>query len=207
VNCRGGCSGGFTLLELLVAMAIFAVVGVMAMGGLNSVLTQTAQTKTQLERLHEVQRAVRLIGADLSQASPRMVRDELGAATEPPFMAAGTSDELLRLTRDGWRNPFALQPRGTLQRVHYRLEKDQLIREYWRVLDRTLTEPPRTQTVVGDVESVELQFMDNAGEWQQEWPPVQTKSGAPPSARPRAVKLQLKLKQWGLIERLFEVPQ
>jgi general secretion pathway protein J len=207
MSLRGRDSQGFTLLELLVAMAIFAVVGVMAMGGLNTVLTQQAQTKVQLERLHELQRAIRLLTADLNQASPRLVRDELGAATEAPFMAEGRSDALLGLTRDGWRNPFALQARGTLQRVQYRVENDKLIREYWRVLDRTLTEQPRTQTVLGDVESVELQFLDLGNEWQQQWPPLQTKTGAPISARPRAVRLRLKLKQWGLIERWFEVPQ
>ena len=198
---------GFTLIELIVAIAIFGLMAVMAMGGLNNVLTQQTQAKVQLERLHQLQRAVRLISADFSQANPRMVRDEIGAATEPPFMAEGRSDALVRLTRDGWRNPFGMQPRGTLQRVQYRQEKDKLIREYWRVLDRTLTEPPRTDTVLTDVESVQIQMLDNANEWQEQWPPVQTKSGALGSARPRAVKLRLTLKQWGLVERLIEVPQ
>jgi general secretion pathway protein J len=204
---RALTEAGFTLIELLVAMAIFAIIGVMAMGGLNSVLTQQTQVKVQLERLHQLQRAVRLLSADVAQANPRMVRDEIGAATEPPFMAEGRSDALLQLTRDGWRNPFSMQPRGTLQRVQYRQEKDKLIREYWRVLDRTLTEPTRADTVLTDVDSVEIQLLDAANEWQEQWPPVQTKSGAPASARPRAVKLRLKLKQWGQIERLIEVPQ
>lgn len=207
------CARGFTLLELLVAMAIFAIIGVMAMGGLNNIITQQGQTKVQLERLHQLQRAVRLMAADLAEASPRLVRDEQGSGNEDPIATGINPNELLALTRDGWRNPFAIQPRGTLQRVHYTLENGKLIREYWRMLDRTLTEPSRKQTLLEDVESVELQFLDNPspgkteGELLPQWPPVQTKSGAAVSARPRAVKLQLKLKQWGMIERWIEVPQ
>ena len=113
----------------------------MAMGGLNSILTQQAQTKVQLGRLQQLQRALRLITADLAEASPRLVRDELGSGNQPPFATGINANELLVLTRDGWRNPFAIQPRGTLQRVQYRLENGKLLREYWRVIDRTLTEP------------------------------------------------------------------
>lgn len=204
---------GFTLLELLVSMAIFAIIGVMAMGGLNSILTQQAQTKIQLQRLQQVQRAIRLITADLAEASPRAVRDELGSGIQPPFATGVGTNDLIVLTRDGWRNPFAIQRRGTLQRVQYRLESGKLLREYWRVLDRTLTEPPRSQTLLEDVDSIDLQFLDNgspanpAGELQPQWPPIQTKSGTAASVRPRAVKLQLRLKQWGLIDRVIEVPQ
>ena len=72
---------GFTLLELLVAMGIFAVIGAMALGGLNAVVGQETQAQAQTERLAMLQRALRLIGTDLGSAEPRFVRDELGTPT------------------------------------------------------------------------------------------------------------------------------
>jgi general secretion pathway protein J len=198
--------GGFTLLELLVAMAIFAVVGVMAMGGLNTVLTQQAQTRIQLEKLHHLQRAVRLLSDDFSQLNPRYVRDELGTPGELPLIADGRIDFMVRMTRDGWRNPFDYQPRGTLQRVQYRLEDKKLIREYWQVLDRTLTAEPRRETVLTDVESVELEFLDNGNEFQSQWPPLKT-NGPQNVLRPRAIRINIKFKDWALIQRIVEVPQ
>ena len=80
-------AGGFTLLELLVAMAIFAIVGALAMGGLNAVLGQRELAAKHLQRLHQVQRAIRVMTNDFAQLNPRCVRDLLGggAATKMPL--------------------------------------------------------------------------------------------------------------------------
>lgn len=205
---------GFTLLELLVAMGIFALVSVMAMGGLNAVLSQQSQARKQLARLHELQRAVNLMSNDFGQASPRYARDYLkdqGAASEPPFFADGRGDPLVRLTRDGWPNP-ARQARGTLQRVQYRIEKDKLIREYWPVVDWTVNTNIQTETILQNFEKFELAFLDNSDPgssdaWHDTWPPLRTGSSGKAPDRPRAVRIRFKLKDWGEIERLVEVPQ
>lgn len=201
---------GFTLLELLVAMAIFAIIGALAMGGLNAVLAQDNLVKAQMARLGQVQRAVRLLSTDLANVQPRFVRDAIGDCCETPLVA-GEVDSLVRLTRSGWSNPAGL-PRGTLQRVQYRLEDEALIREYLPVLDPgSLVMEPRRETLLDNVREVRLYFFDPAGvqggnPWLEQWPPLRD-AGTGSGALPPAIRLVLDLPDWGEIERIIEIGQ
>lgn len=200
---------GFTLLELLVAMGIFAIIGVMALGGLNTIVTQGTLAGDQDARLASLQRAIRLIGQDIGGADPRFVRDELGNQREAPFLADGRGDYLIRLTRSGWANPAQRPYRGTLQRVQYRLEDGKLFRDSWPVLDRVLGQKPHTEELLAGVEDVKFLFLDarsGSQEWQQQWPPLVNPAGVAAS-RPRGVQVALTLKDWGEIDRLIEVVQ
>lgn len=198
---RARAQSGFTLLELLVAMAIFAIIGALAMGGLNTLLGQQETVTKQLERLHRVQRAVRVLSADFSQLTPRYVRDALGSP-EIPITAPCGANALVCFSRDGWRNPFAQFARGTLQRSQYRLDDDKLVREYWPIMDRTLTNELREETLLDGVESFELSYLDpGSNEWQAQWPPLQGGGGA----MPKAVRITLVLKDWGEMYRIVEL--
>jgi general secretion pathway protein J len=197
---------GFTLLELLVAMAIFGIIGAMALGGLNAVISQSTQARVQMDRLIALQRTLRLISSDLAGLAPRWVRDELGTQWEPPLVTDGRGIFLLRLSRGGWGNPAGLPHRGTLQRVQYRLDDGKLTREYWPVMDHVLGQEPRAEELLTGVASLKFLYLDDQGQWQPEWPPLQ-KSAAPAGSRPRAVKVQLELDDWGQIERLVELVQ
>ncbi len=198
---------GFTLLELLVAMGIFAVIGAMSLGGLYAVVAQTTFAREQMDRLSRLQRAMRLMSGDFNSLAPRFVRDELGTAGEAPLLADGRLFGIeLRLTRGSWPNPAGLPHRGTLQRVQYRLDDDKLIREYWPVMDHVLGQEPRSEELLTGVNEFKLLYLDTQDEWQTQWPPAQTGS-AVASPRPRAVRIQLDLQDWGRVERLLEVAQ
>jgi len=202
---------GFTLLELLVAMGIFAIIGAMALGGLNAIVGQETLARTQADRLATLQRALRLMATDFGSADPRYVRDELGTEHELPLDADGRRDYLIRLTRGGWPNPAMLPHRGTLQRVQYRLEDGKLLREYWPVLDLgALGQPPRTEELLTGVNDVKFLFYDGgqgSGEWLQQWPPLRNAANTPAGQRPGGIQVTLDLEDWGVIERLIEVPQ
>lgn len=196
---------GFTLLELLVAMSIFAVISALALGGLNAVVGQQTLARAELAQLADLQRGFRLLTGDLAQIYPRYARDELGRSSELPLLADGRGDYLVRFTRGGWTNPAEL-PRGTLQRVQYRLDDEKLIREYWPVVDHPLGMEPRTEVLMEGVNEIEIAFLDEQAEWQLQWPPLRlADSGGAP--RPRAVRLNLDLTEWGEIERLVEISQ
>lgn len=204
-GCTRGRMHGFTLLELLVAMAIFGVLGAMALGGLNAVLDQQEIARKQLERLQRVQRAVRIMTTDFSQLNPRISRDQLGQPAEPPLLAPCRSDALICLTRDGWRNPFWRQPRGTLQRVRYRHEDEQLIRDSWPVMDPTLSNEPRSEVLLDHVDGLEIGFLDSFGQAQEEWPDQETTGGEVDNQLPMAVSITIRLADWGEIVRIIEV--
>ena len=194
---------GFTLVELLVAMAIVAVVGIMALGGLNEVIKQESIARERSERWREVQLAMRMIAQDLAQIHPRPVRDETGEGHMPCVLADPNAQFALEFSRGGWSNPAGF-PRGTVLRVAYDWEDDVLVRYYWPVADRTLSTPPiRTELLTG-VDNVEIRFLDAAGQWHVDWPPVDVSGSGRNVLRPRAIEFAVELEDYGRISRLVE---
>src|SRR5690606_21267815 len=127
---------GFTLLEMLVAVAIFAVVAALSYGGLIAIMQQYETTRDVQSRLQDIRRAVTLLERDLFQVRDRGIREAFQGDLLPP-LRGGVSDAFqVEFTRGGWRNPAAL-PRATLQRVAWRIEDDTLYRLHWVVLDQS----------------------------------------------------------------------
>ncbi|NJD31934.1 MAG: type II secretion system protein GspJ [Gammaproteobacteria bacterium] len=200
-------SRGFTLLELLVAIAIFAVVGTLALSGYTELQKQSEYADKRLERTREVQRAVQTITQDLEQIEPRPIREPLGEGQVPAVLAAGSLEYGLQFTRAGWSNTAGVA-RPTLQRVGYRIDQDGLWRDHWPMLDRTIaTEPTRRKLLTG-VRSVTFRFMDASRNWVESWPDTsQGAQGTPdPRARPAAIEVNIDLEDWGRIRRVIEVP-
>jgi general secretion pathway protein J len=200
---RGKKHGGFTLLELLVALAIFSLIAVMAYGGLETVLRQQARTEENAESLATLQKTYLIMQRDIEQAVPRTIRDEFG---DPQTPLIGTS--LFQFTRGGWNNP-ANHPRSTLQRVGYSLEDRQLIRYAWQVLDRAQDSAPTRQPLAADIESMQVRYLDDAGNWQDQWPPLQAGNNpaATPTDFPRAIEMTLEHTRFGTLTWLFQLPR
>lgn len=194
---------GFTLLELLVALSIVALVSVMAYGGLRSVLQTRQHVEQQAERMQQLQTALLIIGRDLQQMSPRGIRDEYGDR-QPVMRSASMGALLLEFTRAGWNNPAGL-PRSQLQRIAYGLEQQALQRYAWQVLDRAQDSVPYQGVLLEGVRSVEWRYLDAAREWQEQWPADE--SGAVTDSMPLAVEMRLELDDLGVIRRLFVLPQ
>lgn len=194
----------FTLVEVMVAVAIFGVLAALAYGTLSRTLLSADMLTVRMERLAAIQRTVRYLVDDFMQLAPRPVRDELGDNLVPTLRTDFETSYALELTRGGWNNPAGL-PRGTLQRVAYRLEDGELIRYYWPVLDRTLGNEPIAQALLDGVDEVEFRFMRENGEWTDEWPPQAQAGALGLRLRPRAVEIVVSLNDEGVISRLIEV--
>lgn len=195
---------GFTLIEIMVAVAIFAVMSVMAWGALGRSLSDAEMLTDRMDRLQAIQRSVRFLATDLSQAAPRSVRNELGDTQLPAIMSSLTGDFALELTHSGWGNPAGL-PRGTQQRSAYRLEEDELVRYHWNVLDRTYSNEPVATVLLDNVESLVFFFYDDNGARSGTWPPQSAVGSTSARLRPRAVEIVLSLSDVGEITRLVEV--
>ena len=154
--------GGFTLVELLVAMAIVAVIGAIALTGLSTVLQQQAIAEERSQRWRDIQFAMHIIAQDLAQVHPRAARDESGETWKPSFLIGVTEQFAVELSRGGWANPAGL-PRGHVLRVAYDWEESGntlLVRFHWPAIDRTLTTPPvRTELLTG-VEEMQIRLLD-----------------------------------------------
>jgi len=195
---------GFSLIEVLVAMAVFAIMSALAYGTLSQTMTSAEILSARMDRLQAIQRTMRRVSQDFMQLAPRPVRNELGDGFSPALQTDIRTGFALELTRGGWNNSIAL-PRGTLQRAAYRLEEDELVRYHWNVLDRTLSNPVIGVTLLDGVESIVFRFMQENGEWTEQWPPGQRAGPLGLRYRPRAVQLILTLTDQGEITRLIEV--
>ena len=203
-GARARRQAGVTLLELLVALSIFVLIGVAAYTALFSVLDARAATERQSERLAAVQYAVGALADDLRQVVDRPVRS-IQPGERGPLVAQPGSDVLFRVTRGGWPNPAGL-PRSTLARVQWSLADDRLERSWRARPDALAVVEPTRRVLLRDVEAVRLRFLPERGadDWTDRWPPLNVPPGG--VGLPRAVEVTLELADWGEITRLFELP-
>jgi general secretion pathway protein J len=195
---------GFTLIEVLVAMAIFGVLTILAYMALAQTLANAEMLTERMDRLQAIQRTMRYLGNDLTAASPRPVRDELGVTYLPAVMVSPANDFALAVTHGGWSNPAGL-PRSTLQRSVYLLTDGKLFRVYYNVLDATYSNEAISTEILDGVVSIEFRLVQDDGQRTNEWPPNGSSGGSRDSLRPRAVEIILTLENEGEIRRIIEV--
>lgn len=192
---------GFTLLEMILATAIFAMLGLASHSVLTSVIDGNQVSKDKLEALQKVQFAFQIMERDFMQASTRRARID-GEAPSEQLMAGGqfimeSSDDAVGFTRDGWRNPKLFLPRSELQFVGYRLFEGQLQRLFYIFVDPVTGSEPKYQPLLDDVEAFKVKYFVDK-KWQDAWQK---------NSLPEAVSLEIKTKELGDITRLFLLPQ
>lgn len=195
---------GFTLLEILVATVILAVMGLMAYRAVSETQIAVAAADGHMDRLREAQRAVHLLVTDFRTLAPRPVRETIGDGYRAALLRDPNSISLAELSHGGWPNG-AGTPRGTVQRVIYRLEEGKLIREHWTVADPTLATPPIKRELLDRVERIEIRYMNSGREWIEQWPPFNNTQDFGFIERPLAVEITLLLSDYGELRRLVEV--
>ncbi len=195
---------GFTLIEVLVAMALFGVMSILAYQALGQTFFNADLLGQRMDRLQAIQRTMRLLGRDLMQTAPRPVRDPLDGPPMPAIRTSPTSLFALEVTHGGWPNPAGL-PRSTLQRVAWRIEDGDLVRLHWNVLDATINTDPVGTILLDGVETIEFRYLAANGEWSNQWPPLGASGPGTLRARPRVAEVVLTLSGEGEIRRFFEV--
>jgi len=198
---------GFTLLELLVAMFIAAIIFAMGYGAINQGVKNRVELQEQQGKLLELQTAMRVIEQDFVQLAPRPIRQPItgGGPPQPALESSTTTQPFIALTRAGWTNPAGVQ-RPQLQRVAYFFDNGTLRREYWTVLDPTQASVPVKRDLLTHLKSVSLRFMDINKTWQPQWPAVTRAVGATdPRGRPAAVEITIETEDWGKVVRIIEI--
>ena len=191
---------GFTLIELMVAIVVFAVLGLMSAQLLNSMIRQHEIIDVRGERLIDLQRAMTIIQRDINQVVTRSVRDEYGDGLGS-FMTDGVFP--IEFTRVGWRNPLEHR-RSELQRVAFEHRETTLYRYYWSVLDRAIDTEPVEQVLMENVLSVSFEPIDGYGD---AYVTANTEANpADPQLQLAAVGVRFDIEGYGEIDRLWEVP-
>lgn len=196
---RAHAARGLTLVELVVAIAVFTIIAAAAYAGLISVLEARDHAERRSQRLAEVQYAIDALGGDIREALPRAVRTDIRG--EGHALTGGPDGrDVLLLTRGGWPNPANLD-RGNLLRVHWRLEENTLVRTWRDRLDAVVGTPETRRIVLEAVEEIEVRFLGDDGDWQATWPEGEPTN--PADDLPRAVEITVELTDWGEIVRVF----
>ncbi|MFK7842718.1 MAG: type II secretion system minor pseudopilin GspJ [Sphingorhabdus sp.] len=160
-------SNGFTLVEMMVALFIFAMLSVAGVIMLRSAVDADEVTAGNLGQMAEMQRFVSLMETDLSQALPRTYRDDRGERM-PAFSSevGGIGTSFLNFTRGGQSNING-DARSNLERVEYRLTEGKLERLRNRMTDGGAIDPPAV--LLSNIDSVQLRFRDKRGQWSNDW--------------------------------------
>ncbi|WP_027590599.1 type II secretion system minor pseudopilin GspJ [Pseudomonas sp. RL] len=193
---------GFTLLELLIAIALFALLGVGTYRLLDSVLRVDEATRQQEQRLRELTRGMAAFERDLRQVLARPVRAPYGDSLAA-LLGEGRERQTLEFTRTGWRNPTD-SPRSRLQRVRWEVRDGYWERRYWPVLDQAQDSQPQVQQVLDGVSGWQVRYLDQDGNWQDSWPGGVDEQSL--GSLPRAVELRLEHRHYGVLRRLFRLP-
>jgi general secretion pathway protein J len=188
---------GFTLVEVLVATAVFAIMSALAWGGLNAVIRARATLVAEQQDFSRTLRAVGALERDLQAAVARPVRGNYG---EQLPALRGDSDHL-ELTRLGYASPL-IEARSALERVIYQQDGNSLRRGRFSVLDRAAGSLPEYSELRDRVRRFQLRYMDSQGAWLETWP----RRDDVAEALPQAIEFRLDIDGVGEISRLVELP-
>lgn len=191
---------GFTLIEMIVALAIFAVLGLVTGRIVSRVVDNFAVVTERGQRLVEVQRAMQVMQRDVLQLANRSIRDPLGDSRESLLIQ---TDGTLEFTRAGWQNPLG-RVRSNLQRVVYRLEGDVLYRAYFLNLDLVQDAEPQVQQMLTGVNNFEVLAIDVSGNEYAFWPVAGAEQN--PDQALAGLLLRFEMEPYGVLERLWAVP-
>ena len=184
---------GFTLVEVLVALAILAITAVLAYRGTAALVDGEVRLTSEATRWRTLDTVFTRLEADLRQAQPRPIR--VGAAREPAWLAATEAHGSSAIVFSRAGPEFDADPGAAGQRVGYRVREGALEVVYWPGLDRAPETRETAWTLMRGVTRLRIDHLGTDGGWRDTWP----RSGEP--ALPRAVRILLALDSGEVVER------
>jgi len=192
-------SKGFTLLEVLIAIAIFSMISMSSFTIFNTVIKSDEKAKIRTERVNELQRGFLLIERDLLQIAKRSIRlngeEPLDDFLYTDSDAFSESESTLAFVRHGWTNPGLLLPRSSMQSVAYQLNEETFERLHFNFVDAVQGQEPKVRKLITGIEQLNFEFFYDK-KWQKN---IINKS------LPQAIAIELITKDYGLIRREFLV--
>ena len=178
MSTRRAQDAGLSLIEVLVSLVIFAVIGVAGLTVLSTVARTGEQTEGRLERLAEVDRAFLVIRRDLAQS--------LGAD----------------ITLDNNALSFGRASEGQSLNITYLSEEDVLLRQIQGV-----AATPVDQQLLSGIADMQWRLLDGARRWHTEWPPAGTDGPVRPTAAELTVGIwRMEAARPAVVTRLMLLP-
>ena len=187
-------SRGFTLLEVLIAVAIVATMALLGYRALAALSASEARLAEESARWGALDAFFARLEADLREAVPRSARF---SGTRVPALvgtiASSDGNSLLDFSRAG--PEFNVEPSSAGQRIGYRLRDGVIEVLYWPAYDRPPGLSPTAYALLGEVARLRLSYLTTAGGWIDAWPQKDEPE------IPRAVRVELTLASGDVLER------
>jgi general secretion pathway protein J len=200
---NGRHQAGYTLIEVMIALVVFAIIAAISSGVLYHVFDIRKRVAIQANQLGELQLAATLLEHDLAQYVPRTVHTD-NMQTIPAFV--GTY-QYMEFTRGGLANPNAVAQRSGLKRVAYVCQKKQLIRRSWRVLDTASREDYDDRVILSNLEACSFAYISIYQQIMPEWKSFSLEGNQKMQAIPAGVEMTVDPFGWGKIPFLFVIPE
>lgn len=193
-----GSVKGFTLIEVMVAIAVFATLSFSAYQVVNQVQRSNELSLEKSERIKQLQRSLVFLDNDFRQIVARPFRtngekvsDKLLSSDE--YLLDSESQGIL-FVRLGWKNPQQAFPRGEITKVGYRLVENTIERLWWRYPDTPVGQKPVVTPLIDGVDELKFEFYDGT-KWLKIWDVK--------NQLPKATKVILTFKDYGDVERIY----
>lgn len=201
---KSGKFSGFTLIEILVALAVFSILATLTASAMYYAFNTRSRISAQAERLLNLQLAISTIERDIAQAASRAVRGD-NMQLFPAF--TGQAD-YMELTRSGMANPGSLEKRSTLKRVALFCKNNKMTRRSWERLDLVNKAEFLDRVLLENVSRCQFTYLSSDLQFLSEWRGSlmpETKPSA--ETLPKGVQITLTLRDWGEMSLLFVLPE
>lgn len=190
-------SHGFTLLEILVALLIFAILSVLMSDGLHRLIRVQQATERQATLLRDTQMAFVRLNRDLVAAVDRPITNAEGKRD----LAFYGSADRFSFTRLGANEVSDEAPRSALERIAYAWHDNTVWRLTWPSLDQAEHTASEQRAWMKKVSEARFEYLDQRHQFHAGWP-VQGQSN---QALPRAVRVTLMVEGWGRVSQTFAI--
>ena len=192
---------GITLIELVVVLAVFALIATMSLQALSGTLRQRDRLLALEAETADITLALTLLRADLQAAAPLVFHPPNAPAQSALTVLAGGRG--MALSVSGRFDVTRVGGAG-LGRVIWRLEADHLIRESWpSLIPAARSQKSPAVVMARRITRLELRRLNGALQWQSGPDPD---GGSGSSTLPRAIDVILTHAGLGRISTLVSTP-
>lgn len=193
---------GFTLLEILIALTVFAILSVITATAMHQAFNTRERLNKQADQLNKLQIAVTQIQRDTQQIIKRPI---LGTEmhTFAPFIGQPT---YIEFTKDGIANPLATAQQSALQRIAFLCDANQLIRRKWHSIDTPKRNQYQDKTLLTSLSACSFSYIAHNQQTFTEWQAYALQQNQSDETFPMLIQLNIKT-NWGKMSLLFKLPE
>lgn len=199
----------FTLFEILIALVIFAILGIIVAVGLRRTLQSNQRADQADQRIQQLEVAQALMRRDITAIIDRPISDRDGQT----LPAVQLKPDEIEFTRGGLINPLGGSNRSDLQRIDYAYRGGTIVRKTWETLDRMTSTKTASMTLAKNVSNFSIKVYNQNNKLQNSWPNDadsneigNSKDQQPESDLPKAVQITFTIAGQGSIEDIIPIP-